>query len=436
VKYVVLIIDGAAGWPASAYGGRTSLETAVTPNLDRLAREGRVGVVSNVPDGMEASSAIACMSVMGFDPCLYYAGRGPIEAAAMGIELEPGQVAMRCNLVTIMDERMASYSAGNISSAESAELIAALQEALGDDRCRFYPGVGFRHILTVRDGEELLSTSFTPPHDIAGQPVEASMPEGPGAALALDLMERSKAILEGHPVNERRLARGKPPATQIWLFWPGMKPVEMPAFAGLYAGRKAALTSPVDLLKGLAVQTGVDFIDIPGVTDGPDNDYAGQMRAALAALADHDVVFVHVESPDEAGHAGDAAGKVEAIEKVDALMVPQFLEAAARGAPPRGRLAPENASAPASGPEASSGPAAPGGLAVPGAPEALDFRLLVLPDHPTPLEIRTHVAEPVPFIMWGAGFDANGASAYTEEAARATGFAVAPGHLLMSMFLG
>jgi 2,3-bisphosphoglycerate-independent phosphoglycerate mutase len=407
VKHVVLIIDGASGWPAAAHGGRTSLETAYTPNLDRLAHEGRVGVVSNVPQGMEASSAIACMSVMGFDPCRYYSGRGPIEAAAMGIELQPGQVAMRCNLVTVLDGRLASYSAGNISSAESAELIAALQEGLGDERRRFYPGVGFRHILTVQAGEDLLSTSFTPPHDIAGRPVEASAPVGPGAVFALDLMERSKAILEGHPVNERRLASGKPPATQIWLFWPGMRPARMPVFADLYEHRKAALTSPVDLLKGLAVQTGIDFIAVPGVTDGPDNDYEGQMKAALAALAGHDVVFVHVESPDEAGHAGDAAAKVEAIEKIDALMVPRVVEAAAHGAPGAGAAAP-----------------------------LTGLRLLVLPDHPTPLEIRTHVAEPVPFIMWGAGVEANGATAYTEEAAQATGLAVAPGHILMSMFLG
>ena len=264
MKHVVLIIDGASGWPAAALGGKTSLEAAYTPNLDRLAREGTVGVVSNVPDGMEASSAIACMSVMGLDPPLYYAGRGPIEAAAMGIELEPGQVAMRCNLVTVADGRMASYSAGNITSAESAELIAALQEGLGDERSRFYPGVGFRHILTVRDGAELLATRFTPPHDIAGRPVDESAPVGPGAAFARDLMERSAAILGGHPVNRQRLARGKPPATQIWLFWPGTRPAGMPAFAGLYGGRRAALTSPVDLLKGLAVQTADRLLADPG----------------------------------------------------------------------------------------------------------------------------------------------------------------------------
>jgi 2,3-bisphosphoglycerate-independent phosphoglycerate mutase len=396
VKHAVLIIDGASGWPDAVHGGRTSLEAAHTPNLDRLAREGRVGDVSNVPEGMEASSAVACMSVMGFDPSLYYAGRGPIEAAAMGIVLEPGQVAMRCNLVTILDGRMASYSAGNISSTESAELIAALQKGLGDERCSFFPGVGFRHILTVRDGADLAATTFTPPHDIAGQPVEAAAPVGPGAAFALDVMESSKAILAEHPVNARRLAEGEPPATQIWLFWPGMRPGKMPAFADLYTGYKAALTSPVDLLKGLALQTGIEYLPIPGVTDGADNDYEGQMRAALAALAGHDLVFVHVESADEAGHAGDATAKVKAIEQVDALMVPQITQAASR--------------------------------------EAL--KVLVLPDHPTPLRIRTHVAEPVPFILWGPGFRPNGANAYTEEAARATGFAVAPGHRLMSIFLG
>jgi 2,3-bisphosphoglycerate-independent phosphoglycerate mutase len=412
VKHVVLIIDGASGWPVAAHGGRTSLEAARTPNLDRLAREGSVGVVANVPAGMEASSAIACMSVMGFDPSLYYAGRGPIEAAAMGIELEPGQAAMRCNLVTVLDGRMESYSAGNISSEEAAELIAALQKGLGDERSAFYPGVGFRHILTVRDGADLLATTFTPPHDIAGRPVDDWAPVGPGAAYVLDLTERSKAILAGHPVNERRLARGKPPATQIWLFWPGMRPASMPAFADLYPGRKAALTSAVDLLRGLAVQTGMDVLSIPGVTDGPDNDYEGQMRVALSALADHDVVFIHVESPDEAGHAGDVAGKLEAIEQVDELMVPQLAAAASAGL--RG------------GSKSSVSDAL--------APEGL--RILVLPDHPTPLEIRTHVAEPVPFIMWGTGFRPNGASAYTEDEARATGLAVAPGHLLMSMFLG
>jgi 2,3-bisphosphoglycerate-independent phosphoglycerate mutase len=409
MKYVILIIDGASGWPVSALGGRTSLEAAHTPNLDRLAREGELGVSYNVPEGMEASSAIACMSLMGFDPAIYYAGRGPIEAMAMGIELEPGQVAMRCNLVTVIDGLMASYSAGNISSAESAKLVAALRDGLADvfagdglatgtaavPRMRLYPGVSFRHILTVHDGACLLETTFTAPHDLAGRPVEGHGPTGPGAALISEVMELSKAILAAHPVNRARRERGQLPATQMWLFWPGMRPGGMPTFAEKFGGRRAALTTGVDLLRGLAVQTQVEILKIPGVTDAGDNDFEGQMAGALASLEDHDVVFVHVEAPDEASHSGDVQGKVRAIERADELMVPQVVARAAAG----------------------------------------DVRLLVMPDHPTPLELKSHVPEPVPFVIWGAGVAANGGSAYSEAEARATGFAVAPGHLLMPHFL-
>jgi 2,3-bisphosphoglycerate-independent phosphoglycerate mutase len=410
VKYVVLIIDGASGWPVASLGGLTSLEAAHTPHLDRLAQEGTTGLAYNVPAGMEASSAVACMSVMGFDPAAHYAGRGPIEAMAMGLELEAGQVAMRCNLVTVVDGRLVSYSAGNITSDEAAELIAAIREELGDERLAFHAGVGFRHILTVREGSDLLVTTFTPPHDVTDRLVDEFLPAGPGAPLVLDLMERSKAILAGHPVNAARVARGLPPATQIWLFWPGMKSEGMPTFAEANGGRKAALTSAVDLLRGLAMQADIDILAIPGVTDGGDNDYEAQMAGALVALDDHDVVFVHVEAPDEASHAGDVVGKVEAIERVDALMVPQVTarrEAAAQRA--AGRAA------------AAAGD---------------DIALLVLPDHPTPLEIKTHVPEPVPFVLWGPGFAANGAKAFSEAEARATGFAVAPGHRLLSLFLG
>jgi 2,3-bisphosphoglycerate-independent phosphoglycerate mutase len=218
-----------------------------------------------------------------------------------------------------------------------------------------------------------------------------------------DLTERSKAVLADHPVNRERIARGQLPATQIWLFWPGMKPELVPSFAAANGGRTAALTSGVDLLRGLAMQTGVDLVSISGVTDDGDNDYSAQMAGALAALDDHDVVFVHVEAPDEASHAGDVQGKVRAIEQVDTLMVPQLLDGAPAG---RHKWA-----------------------------DTHEVRLLVLPDHPTPLELKTHVAEPVPFVMWGPGFGPNGASAYTERETRATGFAVAPGHSLLSRFL-
>jgi 2,3-bisphosphoglycerate-independent phosphoglycerate mutase len=283
MKYVVLIMDGASGLPVEALGGRTSLEAAVTPNLDRLAREGTVGLAHTVPDGFEPSSAVACMSVLGFDPVRFYAGRGPIEAMAMGIDLEPGEVAMRCNFVTVLDGVMVSYSAGNITASEANRLLADIQAELGNDKLRFHPGVGFRSVLTVRDGAELLQTSFTAPHDITDREVADFPPVGPGASLILDLMERSKAVLADHPVNAARIARGLPPATQIWLFWPGTRPGEMPTFEQAY-GKRAALSSAVDLLRGLARQVQIQFLEIPGVTDEADNDYQGQMRGALAAL--------------------------------------------------------------------------------------------------------------------------------------------------------
>ncbi len=392
MKFVTLIVDGASGWPFEAFGGRTSLETARTPNLDRLAGEGTVGLVHTVPAGMEPSSAVACMSVLGFDPSLYYAGRGPIEARALSIDLQPGEVALRCNLVTVLDGVMRSYAAGHISSEESHALVASLQEALGNGRVRLHPGVGFRHILTVRDGAELVEADCTPPHDIADRQVAGYLPKGPGSELLRDLMEKSRPVLAAHAVNRAREARGALPATQIWPFWPGLQPAEMPSFREVY-GRTAALTTGVDLLRGLGGQISVDVLEIPGVTDGLDNDFAGQMAGALKALRDHDVVVVHVEAPDDAGHSGDGEGKVRAIELVDCLMLPQISQPA-------------------------------GGL-----------RLLVLPDHPTPLALKTHVNEPVPFLMWGAGFPPNGARRFTEEEAGSTGLVVNPGHSLLGRFL-
>lgn len=392
-KAIVLIIDGAAGWPVDELGGRTTMEAAHTPHLDRLAAEGMVGLTRTVPEGMEPSSAVACMSVLGFDPSLYYAGRGPIEALALGIDLEPGQAALRCNLVTVLDGRMRSYTSGHIPSRESHQLIAFLQEQLGTSRVAFHPGVGFRHILTVRDGAMLLESECTPPHDIPDRPVADYVPKGPGSDLLLDLMERSATLLADHPINQARVARGELPATQVWLFWPGMQPGAMPSFASVY-GLRAALSTAVDLLRGLARQVSMDILDIPGVTDTNDNDFAAQMAGSLAALDEYDAVVVHVEAPDEAAHAGNVQEKVEALEMVDELMVPQV-------------------------------------LALP-----YKVRLLVQPDHPTPLRVQTHVNEPVPFIVWAPGRVApNGARAYSEAEAHATGLLVDPGHDLMRRFL-
>jgi 2,3-bisphosphoglycerate-independent phosphoglycerate mutase len=311
---------------------------------------------------------------------------------ALGIDLEPGQAALRCNLVSVVDGAMRSYAGGNIHSVESHPIIADLNAALGDSRVAFHPGVNFRHILTVRDGADLLATCCAAPHDITDRAVADHLPEGPAAGLLVDLMERSRVLLATHPVNLARVARGDLPVTQIWPFWPGLQAVVMPGFTQTY-GRRAALTSAVDLLRGLAQQASIDFLDLAGVTDGDDNDYEAQMAGALAALHDHDVVIVHVEAPDAAGHEGDAAKKVAAVERVDALMVPQ-VTALGEGA-----------------------------------------RLLVQPDHPTPLALKTHVVEPVPFVLWGAGVEANGSTAYSEAQAAATGLLVAPGYRLMAMFL-
>ncbi|NLE74399.1 MAG: cofactor-independent phosphoglycerate mutase [Actinobacteria bacterium] len=392
-KAIVLIIDGAAGWPVDELDGCTTLEAAATPHLDRLAQEGVVGLTRTVPEGMEPSSAVACMSVLGFDPSLYYTGRGPIEALALGIELEPGQAALRCNLVSVQEGRLRSYTSGHIPSCESHELIAHLQRHLGSPRVSFHAGVGFRHIVTVKDGAALLEAECTPPHDIPEQLVADHLPKGSGSEILLDLMERSQGLLAEHPVNRARVQRGELPTTQIWLFWPGMQPGAMPSFASTYNCR-AALSTAVDLLRGLARQVSMDILDIPGVTDTNDNDFAGQMAGSLEALRDYDAVIVHVEAPDEAGHAGRTREKVEALEMVDRLMVPQILD-----------------------------------LPYP-------VRLLVQPDHPTPLRVRTHVSEPVPFLVWAPGkVVPNGADAYSEAQAAGTGLLVDPGYELMRRFL-
>lgn len=392
MKFVVLIIDGASGWPHPDLGGLTSLQAARTPHLDDLARAGTVGLVHTIPEGMEPSSAVGCMSVLGFDPALYYAGRGPIEAMALGVDLQPGQVALRCNLVSIEDGLMRSYSAGSIPSTESHPLMEAVAHELAAPGLQFHPGLGFRHILTVSGHLELLQAVCTPAHDLADKPVDGNLPRGPGSELLVDLMERSKPVLALHPLNRARRERGEPAATQIWLFWPGERPGTMPTFAAAY-GQRSVLTSAVDLLRGLAKQARIDFLTLPGVTDGSDNDYEGQMRGALDALSDHDVVMVHIEAPDDAGHRGDPEAKVRAIEAIDELMVAQLLSW--RG----------------------------------------DVGLLVQPDHPTPLALKTHVAEPVPFLLWGAGHGPNGAARLTETQAAATGLVVRPGHTMMGRLL-
>jgi 2,3-bisphosphoglycerate-independent phosphoglycerate mutase len=346
-----------------------------------------------VPAGMEPSSACACMSVLGYDPKVYYRGRSAIEARAMDIPIGAGEVVFRCNLVGVADGKMKSYSAGYISSEESEELIAALNHSLGDDSVHFYPGVSYRHILKLKGHEDALSAQCTPPHDIPDKPVNQYLPKGKGSDILRDLMQRSEAVLRSHPINLSRQARGDIPATTIWLFWGSGQVPAMPPFREAY-GLKAALTSGVDLLKGLGKMAGMKVLDIPGVTDGPDNDYAAQAAGALKALEDNDLVVVHIEAPDEAAHAGSINDKIEAIERIDKEVISRL------------RSYQKDA-----------------------------FRVLAMPDHPTPIRIRTHSPEPVPFLLWGKGFSSNGAKVYSEAAAKRTGLLVADGYKIMGKLI-
>ncbi|MFC1919355.1 cofactor-independent phosphoglycerate mutase [Chloroflexota bacterium] len=389
MKYCVLIIDGASGWPLPRYGRRTCLEMARTPNLDEMVNEGVLGLVRNVPPGMEASSACACMSVLGYDPRVYYKGRSGIEAHSMGVPVDQGEVVLRCNLVSVSNGRMQSYCAGHISTEEAQLLISALEEGLGDDDLHFYPGVSYRHLCKIVGHEDVLEAKCTPPHDIPGKPIEEHLPQGPGSDFLRNLMERSKLILQDHPVNKARCARGDVPATMAWLFWASGRIPEMPSFRDIYS-LGGAMTSGVDLLKGLASMVDMTVLDIPGVTGGQDNDYSAQAVGALEALGKHDMVVVHVEAPDEAGHEGHVEQKVEAIEMVDRDMVKRFQAW-------------------------KEGP----------------LRIMVLPDHPTPITLQTHVDDPVPFLLWGPGFSATGNNAYSETEAKYSGVYIEEGCTLM-----
>jgi 2,3-bisphosphoglycerate-independent phosphoglycerate mutase len=393
MKYCVLIIDGAAGLPLTERGNRTCLELADTPNLDALAREGTIGLVRTVPPGMEPSSACACLSILGYDPKVYYRGRASIEARSMGIAVNDGEAIFRCNLVATRDGRMWDYSAGHINSDEARELITALEEELGNDRTHFYPGVSYRHLCKISGQADILQAKCTPPHDIPDKPIAEFLPHGPGSELLRDLMMRSEAVLREHPVNAARRSRDETPATMIWLFWGSGPLPDMPAFRQVY-GLQAALASGVDLLRGLAQIIGMAVLEIAGVTDNLDNDYAAQGTGAMAALSKYDMVVSHIEAPDEAAHSGSIDDKIAAIQQVDKEVVSLI-----RGWP---------------------GDA---------------MRALILPDHPTPISTRTHSAEPVPFILWGKGFGASGASGYSEAEARKTEIFIEDGYNIIKRLI-
>lgn len=394
MKYAIVIPDGAADRSSEALGDRTPFEVARIPHMDRIADEGRLGTVQTVPAGMEPGSDVAILSLLGYDPAKSYTGRAPLEAAAQGIETGPDDWVFRCNLVTVFDDEMVDYSAGHIKTHEAEVLIRALEEQEGSDAVRFYPGVGYRHLLVIRG--ETFKVRTTPPHDILGQPIKKYLPKGKNAERLRDLMDASRDVLAGHSVNQIRQDLGENPASQIWLWGQGQRP-NLKSFKDRWDLTGAAITA-VDLVRGIARLIGWDVVDVPGATGYYDTDYAGKGAAGAQALADHDVVVVHVEATDEAGHNGDAREKVKALENIDRQVVGPILAALeAQGEP---------------------------------------WRILVAPDHETPLAIRTHERRPVPFAMMGHGVDAGrGQHAMTEADARRTGMHVAVGHELLEYFL-
>jgi len=393
MKYAVILPDGAHDEPLPALGGRTPLEAARIPHLDWVAEHGRLGRAVTIPAGFTAGTDVGTLTLLGFDPHVYYSGRAPLEAAAKGLTARPDQLIFRCNFVTIVDGRMADFTAGHISQPHAERLVAALNEALGGDGCEFHAGVSYRNLMLLGDADGV-KVACQPPHDVPGQPVAAHWPTGAGAERCQRIMERAAAVLDGHPVNRERLAAGHAPATDIWLWGQG-RPTQLEPFARRHGLRGAVITA-VDIIRGMAVCTGMDLIAVPGATGYIDTDYGAKGRAAVRALDEYDVVFVHVEAADEAGHLGDAAAKVEALERIDEAVVGPVLEALRRRP---------------------------------------DWRVLVAADHPTPASTKAHSAVPPLFAYAGSDVEAVERRPFTEKDA-AAGLFLDPGHTLMGRFLG
>jgi 2,3-bisphosphoglycerate-independent phosphoglycerate mutase len=411
MKYAIIIPDGCADLPIASLGGRTPLQAARLPNMDSLAQRGRVGLSNNTPLHLPAGSEVANLCLLGYDPDVYFTGRAPLEAAAQGISLGPGDWAVRCNLVTVEDQIMVDFTADHVSTAEATELLAAAQLSLIDaaseldlygvkpGSLKFCPGVSYRNLLIYRSGDSGTApfsrdTRSRAPHDITDMSVDDHYPRGPGSDLLVSLMSRSVELFAEHPVNRKRVASGKRPATNLWLWGLGGAP-QLPSFESRYGVRGTMITA-VDLLRGIAALCGWPRIDVVGATGYLDTDYAAKGRAACKALDEYDVVCVHIEAPDEASHEGRADAKIEALERIDELIVGPLVDALSRHG---------------------------------------DFRILVMPDHPTPCETKKHSHGDVPFVIAGTGIDADNESTYDEVAASHSGFRFPKGWDLMDSFM-
>jgi 2,3-bisphosphoglycerate-independent phosphoglycerate mutase len=391
-KYVIIIPDGAADEPLEELGKKTILEVAQTPNMDKISTQGRLGQVNTIPKGMEPGSDVAQMSLLGYDPLEFYTGRAPIEAVARNIQLSPNDWVFRCNLVTISDGKMEDHSAGHISTEEGAKLIMDLNEHLSNEKLHFYPGVSYRHLLVFKDVDFDVKTY--PPHDYIGTAADKILPRGKGADVLIDLIVRSQQLFINHDINKVKKDLGENEVSSIWLWGQGKK-ARMESFEKRFGLKGAAITA-VDLVRGLSMLIGFDLLNVPGATGFVDTNYQGKASAAIEALNKYDLVFIHIEAPDEASHNGSIELKKKAIEQIDKHIVGPVLEAL-------------------QGYE--------------------KWRILVLPDHPTPVEKRAHSGGPVPFAMAGTGVKGILNTTFSEANAAKSGIKIENGFELMEYFL-
>lgn len=401
MKYAVVLYDGMADYPVPALDGKTPMMCARKPIFDSLGQKGEVGLVRTVPDSLKPGSDVANMSVMGFDPLKYYTGRSPLEAVSIGVKLRDDDVTLRCNLVTLSDEEnygdktMVDYSAGDISSAEAAELIKAVQEAFGSEKYTYYSGVSYRHCLVVHGGTVELG-SMTPPHDISGRIIGEYLSRHENARELIEMMKKSYEVLKDHPVNRKRMAEGKRPGNSIWLWGEGKKPI-LPSFAELY-GLKGSVISAVDLLKGIGLSAKMSVPEVEGATGYIDTNFEGKARCAAEELKKgSDFVYIHIEAPDECGHRNEPENKVRSIELIDEKVLPILLEALE---------------------------------------QYDDYKIMILPDHPTPIVTKTHARDPVPFMIYQKSRPFGGVDTVNEETAKQQGVFYETGCELMKHFLG
>ena len=390
MKYAVIVPDGLGDWPVPELGEKTPLEAARTPNLDRLAHEGILGTLKTVPDGMYPGSDVCGLSLMGYDPRTCYTGRAPLEAASLGIPVEGKQKGFRTHLVTTRGDRLEDYSAGHVTTEEAKELIEAVQKKFGSKDFQFFPGKMYRHLLLCRRGEDF-EVETAQPHDIQGQRFEPHLPKGKGSEVFRNFILESRKLLENHPVNEKRAEAGKARANMIWFWGGGVRP-EIEPFHEKFKGVRGGVISAVDLLQGLGHYLGWKVIHVPGATGYFDTDYDAKARYAINALKELDLIFVHIEATDEAGHSGLALEKKKAIERIDEAIVGPLTDHLRKQG---------------------------------------TYRLFVAPDHFTPTAKKTHIADPVPFIFSGSDVKIRSGKNYTEADARSTGIQLEKGHLLM-----